>query len=172
MKLRGALALRDNQPLGDYCPIERALGLLRPQSTILVLREAFYGATRFDEFTARTDLTDATTSARLRELVRAGILATRPYQEPGQRSRDEYVLTASGRALMPAIFALLQWGNQFAPPPYPPEIHHDGCGEPVTVEAYCAAGHLVAGDDLVVTAAGPFGLDAPTSLASWDARNG
>ena len=79
MKLGGALARRANQPVDGYCPIERALGLLQPKSTILVLREAFYGATRFDEFAARTELTDATTSARLRALVQ------------GRHPRDEAV---------------------------------------------------------------------------------
>lgn len=168
MKLGGALARRDNQPVGRYCPIERTLGLLTPQSTMLVLREAFYGAKRFEEFTARTALTDATTSARLHDLVRAGILQTQAYQEPGQRRRDEYVLTPSGAALMPAIFALLQWGNEHAPPPYPPSMQHDGCGEPVTIAAECAAGHHVEADDILVSAAGPFGLDDPISLESWD----
>jgi DNA-binding HxlR family transcriptional regulator len=172
MKLSGALAHRDNRPVGDYCPIERALSLLRPQSAILVLREAFYGATRFDEFTARTDLTAATTSARLHDLVRAGLLATRSYQEPGQRHRQEYVLTASGTALMPAIFALLQWGNEHAPPPYPPSMRHDRCGEPVTISAHCAAGHPVEADDIVVSAAGPFGLEHPIPLESWDGGRG
>lgn len=170
MKLGGALARRHNQPVGDYCPIERTMRLLKPQSTIVVLREAFYGATRFDEFTARTGLTDATTAARLRDLVKAGILQTRDYQEPGQRRRNEYVLTPSGAALMPAIFALLQWGNEHAPPPYPPSMQHDGCGEPVTISAYCAAGHDVEANDILVTAAGPFGLDDPISLESWEAR--
>jgi DNA-binding HxlR family transcriptional regulator len=86
--------------------IERAFGVIRTRSTVVVLREAFYGATRFEQFTARTALTDATTSARLRELVRAGILDKRPYQQPGQRSRYEYVLTSAGAELMPAPFGL------------------------------------------------------------------
>jgi DNA-binding HxlR family transcriptional regulator len=167
MKLAGALARRDNQAVGGYCPIERALGVIRTRSTVLVLREAFYGATRFEQFTARAALTDATTSARLRELVRAGILDKRPYQEPGQRRRHEYVLTSAGAELMPAIFALLEWGNRHTPPPYPPTLHHKGCGEPVTIAAHCTAGHQVAADDITVTAAGPFGLEDPISLQTW-----
>jgi DNA-binding HxlR family transcriptional regulator len=161
MKLAGALARRDDQPLGAYCPVERTLRVLRTRSAMLVLREAFYGATRFEEFTARADLTDATTSAHLRDLVRAGILDKRPYQEPGQRRRHEYVMTPAGEDLMPALFALLQWANRHDPPAYPPALHHDGCGEPVSIEARCAAGHPVATDAIVVTASGPFGLDDP-----------
>ena len=120
MKLGGALARRDNRPVGAYCPIERTLGVLSTRSAMLVLREAFYGATRFEEFAARADLTDATTSARLRELVRAGILDKQPYQEPRKRSRHEYVLTAAGQDLMPALFALLQWGTATTRPPTHP----------------------------------------------------
>jgi len=168
MKLAGALARRDNQAVGGYCPIERAIGVIRTRASLLVLREAFYGATRFEQFTARTALTDATTSARLRELVQAGILDKRPYQEPGQRRRHEYVLTQSGAELMPAIFALLQWGNRHTPPPYPPALHHDGCGQPVTITARCAAGHHVEADDITVTAAGPFGLHNPIPLETWE----
>jgi DNA-binding HxlR family transcriptional regulator len=170
MELAGALAHRDDEPLGDYCPIERVLGLLKPRSSLLVLREAFYGATRFDEFTARTALSDATTAARLRELVTVGILERRAYQERGQRSRHEYVLTVAGAELMPALFALLQWGNRHVPPPYPPALHHQGCGAHVDVEARCAAGHHIGADDITVTAAGPFGLDDPTALEGWQDR--
>lgn len=161
MNLAGALARRDNQPLGDYCPIERVLGLLKTRSSILILREAFYGATRFDEFTARTALADATCAVRLGELVGAGVLQRQAYQEHGQRRRHEYVLTDAGAELVPAILGLLQWGNRHAPPPYPPALSHRGCGEPVAIEARCAAGHRVGTDAITVTAAGPFGLDDP-----------
>jgi len=163
MKLEGALALRDNQPVGGYCPIERTMAVVSTRSAMLVLREAFYGASRFEEFAARADLTDGTTSARLRDLVEAGILEKRPYQEPGQRRRHEYALTPAGEDLMPALFALLQWANRHDPPPYPPRLTHDGCGRPVTIEARCDAGHHVTSDDVTVTAAGPFGLDDPVA---------
>lgn len=170
MNLAGALTHRGDQPVGEYCPIERVLRLLRTRSAILVLREAFYGATRFDEFTARSGLAAATTAARLGELVEVGVLERRAYQEPGQRRRHEYVLTDSGAELLPVVFALLQWGNRHAPPPYPPALSHEGCGEPVVIEARCAAGHVVRADDITVTAAGPFGLEDPTSLADWEGR--
>ena len=88
MNLGEALAPRGDQPLGAYCPMERALGALSTRTAMLVLREAFYGATRFEQFSARAGLTDATTSARLRDLVAAGILDRRPYQEAGQRRRQ------------------------------------------------------------------------------------
>ena len=168
MKLDGALSRRGNEPVGEYCPIERALNVVSTRSAILLLREAFYGATRFDELAARTGLTDRTTSARLRDLVRAGVLDRQEYQEPGQRVRQEYVLTDAGADLMPAVFALLDWGNRHDPPPYPPEMRHDGCGEPVSIVATCDAGHRVEADEVVVSAPGPFGLGSPIALAQWD----
>ena len=161
MELDGALALRGNHPVGRYCPIERALDVVHTRSSFLLLREAFYGATRFEEFVARTGLTEGTAAAKLRDLTQAGILARRPYQNPGKRRRDEYVLTESGADLLPAVFALLQWGNEHDPPPYPPTLRHQGCGAPVSIEARCADGHRVEGEDITVTAPGPFGLDAP-----------
>lgn len=161
MELRDALALRGEEPLDGYCPIERSLSVVGTRSAILVLREAFYGATRFDEFAARSGLTDSTTSTRLRELVGAGVLDTRAYQDTGHRRREEYVLTEAGRELMPALFALLQWANRHDPPPYPPQMSHAGCGARVSVEARCARGHVVTDDELSVSAPGPFGLERP-----------
>lgn len=172
MKLDGALALRGNEPVDGYCPMERALRVIGTRSAVMLLREAFYGATRFDDFTARTGLSDRAAAARLRELEHAGVLERRAYREPGQRERQEYVLTEAGTDLMPVVMGLLQWANRHDPPPYPPELRHDGCGEQVRIVAECDAGHPVAVDDLVVSAPGPFGLTSPITLDSWDAERG
>jgi DNA-binding HxlR family transcriptional regulator len=161
IELQGALALRQDEPLDGYCPMDRALAVVGTHSAVLILREAFYGATRFDEFQSRTGLTAGTTADRLRELVASGILLKRPYQEPGQRQRHEYVLTAAGEDLLPVLVALLQWANRHDPPPYPPQLQHRGCGEPVLVTVACAAGHEVGAEAVSVTAAGPFGVTDP-----------
>ena len=163
MNLEGALALRGNQPVGHYCPIERALDVISTRSAILLLREAFYGATRFEEFVARSGLTEATTAKKLRDLHVAGVLSTRPYQRPGERRRHEYTLTESGVDLLPAVFSLLQWGNKHDPPPYPPAMRHRGCGAEVVMEVRCSAGHEVDMDHIAVSAPGPFGLKDPHS---------
>jgi len=125
---------------------------------MLLMREAFYGARRFEQFARRVGITDAVAAARLRELVDAGLLQRRPYQEPGQRTRQEYVLTPKGRDLLPAVIALMQWGDRWlageAGPPV--VLSHGGeqaggeqaCGEPVGVELRCAAGHPVRPRDL------------------------
>ena len=78
---------------------------------MLIMREAYYGTTRFDDFARRVGITKAATSTRLSELVDAGLLAKRPYREPGQRSRDEYVLTEAGTDFMPVVWAMFEWGR-------------------------------------------------------------
>jgi|GEM_PF-4500532 len=86
---------------------------------------------------------------RLRELVDAGILTKQPYREPGQRTRYEYVLTPSGHELLPLLLALGRWGARHLPGGGP-RVVHAGCGEPVRVEAHCAAGHAVPEEEMVV----------------------
>ena len=112
---------------------------------MLVLREAFYGATRFDEFAERTGLSEPITSARLRELVAAGLLRREPYQEPGARTRQLYRLTEMGAELLPALVALMQWGDRWlqADGRAPIELHHEECGGRVHAELRCEHGHRV-----------------------------
>lgn len=161
MTLEGALALRGNRPVGAYCPMERALATLTVRSSLLLVREAMYGATRFEEFAARTGLTETTTAARLKELVDAGLFEKRPYQDAGRRRRLEYVPTRAGVDLMTAVIALMQWGNDHDAPPYPPQLRHLDCGEPVEAVLECAAGHRVGPDEMSVSATGPFGRETP-----------
>src|SRR5947209_15868128 len=105
IEMTGAL-----QPRGgwtaDRCPMAHALDVVRNRSAFLVLREAFYGATRFDEFVERTGLSDPVTASRLRELTDEGLLQREPYQEPGQRTRRLYRLTEKGADLLPVLVAL------------------------------------------------------------------
>jgi DNA-binding HxlR family transcriptional regulator len=155
--LAGSLALRGDRPLGPYCPMQRTLDVLSTRSSILILREAYYCATRFEEFSKRAALTETTTANALRTLLRLGLFEKQPYREEGQRGRSEYVLTEKARDLMPVLLALLQWGNAHDPPPYPPALTHTACGEPVQIVAECAAGHALQLDDITVGAEGPFG---------------
>ncbi len=82
--------------LPDACPIERAFETLGTRSAYVMMREAFYGATRFEEFVERTDISEPVVAARLRELTDEGLLEKVPYQEPGQRTRSGYRLTEKG----------------------------------------------------------------------------
>ena len=151
--LQGRLADRDSWSPVGRCPVEKTMGLVGTKSAMLIMREAFYGTTRFDDFARRVGITKAATSARLSELVDAGLLAKRPYQEPGQRSRDEYVLTAQGTAFMPVVWAMFEWGrNYFGETPL--RLSHPGCGAEATVAIRCADGHPVPPEELAVRVAG------------------
>jgi DNA-binding HxlR family transcriptional regulator len=148
----GRLADPDRTASGDFCPIERTLGVVGTRSAMVLLREAAYGTTRFDDFVRRTGLTEAVAATRLKDLVADGLLSREPYREPGQRTRQAYVLTESGRDLLPALLALAAWGTRHAPRRRSPTYTHDGCGEPVALRLECAAGHPVPDDELVVRA--------------------
>lgn len=129
----------------DECPAGRAMEVVGTRSAILILREAFFGTTRFDDFAERVDITAAAASTRLRELVEAGLLERTPYQEPGQRVRHEYRLTAMGRDLSPVVFGLYKWGSKYLyPDGQPPvEMSHTGCGDQLRIRVTCTAGHPV-----------------------------
>jgi DNA-binding HxlR family transcriptional regulator len=150
VQLEGPLAVRGDVPLGDRCPLERALGLVGNRTGLLLLREAFYGATRFDQLRRRVGITEAVAAQRLRDLVAAGVLEKQPYREPGQRTRDEYVLTPAGHDLMPVVLGLIQWGTAHAPDGGGAVMTHAGCGAQVRAVARCAAGHDVDEPDLVI----------------------
>ena len=79
---------------------------------------------------------------------RAGLLARRPYREPGQRSRDEYVLTEAGTDFMPVVWAMFEWGRRHLPGRDRLRLTHQGCGAEAAVEIRCAEGHLVPPDEL------------------------
>jgi DNA-binding HxlR family transcriptional regulator len=101
----------------EHCSIRRALDVLGEKWTMLVLREAFYGLCRFDDFARALGCGRGVLSARLKTLTEAGILERREYKEPDQRTRAEYRLTDKGRDLFPAILALSQWSERWTPPP-------------------------------------------------------
>jgi DNA-binding HxlR family transcriptional regulator len=133
----------------DRCPMAHALNVVRNRSAFLVLREAFYGATRFEEFADRTRLSEPVTAARLRELTDEGLLEREPYREPGQRTRRAYRLTEKGSDLLPVFVALMQWGDKWVlPGDAGVEIRHAGCEAPVAAELRCEHGHAVGRDEL------------------------
>jgi DNA-binding HxlR family transcriptional regulator len=147
--LQGSLADRDAWSAIGHCPVEQTMALIGTKSGMLIMREAYYGTTRFDDFARRVGITKAATSTRLAELVDAGLLEKRPYREPGQRSRDEYVLTASGTAFMPVVWAMFEWGRTYLSDTRMRLAHQD-CGAEATVEIRCAEGHHVPLDELAV----------------------
>ncbi|MBO0768291.1 MAG: helix-turn-helix transcriptional regulator [Solirubrobacterales bacterium] len=130
--------------INDDCPIFQSLGVLSTRSAFLVLREAFYGATRFDQFAQRADISEPVAAARLKELTEAGLLEKHPYREPGQRTRNEYVLTDKGADLLPTLLALFRWGERWVfGDGIRADIAHASCGASVDAVVTCEHGHRV-----------------------------
>ena len=130
------LVLQRSYP-DQICSIARALEVVGERWTLLILRDASLGVHRFDEFRASLGIASNVLTSRLRLLCDEGLLERRPdAQRPG---RPEYVLTAKGRELGPALIALMKWGDRHYPSPAgPPRLSvHAGCGGQVDAAMRC-----------------------------------
>jgi DNA-binding HxlR family transcriptional regulator len=96
------------------CPIARALGRVGEWWSILILRDAFHGLTRFDQFQRSLPIAPNMLTKRLNELVTAGLLERRLYN--ARPPRYEYVLTEMGRDFRPVMIAIMAWGNRHFTP--------------------------------------------------------
>ena len=152
VQLEGRLANPGRVARPDFCPVERTFTVVGTRSAKLLLLEAAYGTTRFDDFVRRAGLTETVACSRLGQLVEAGLLTKEPYREPGQRTRYEYLLTASGADLVPTLVALAAWWAEHLPHQPSPSHAHAGCGATVTARVECSAGHAVTMDELVASA--------------------
>jgi DNA-binding HxlR family transcriptional regulator len=123
----------DNQ----VCSVARALEAIGDRWTMLVIRDAFHGVRRFDDFQERLGVARNVLSDRLSRLVDEGILEKRLYQE--RPARYEYRLTPKGVDLFPVLVSLMKWGDRHAPEPGGPPmvILHRGCGGEVDERLLC-----------------------------------
>ena len=122
------------------CPIGRAAEVLGDRWTLLILRNASQGTTRFDRFRAELGIADNVLSARLGVLLDDGLLVRVPYRDGG-RTRHEYRLTRAGADLAPVLRALADWGTAHTTPDEPVQpmrFTHDLCGHDLGPGAYCA----------------------------------
>src|SRR5262245_60242931 len=120
------------------CSIARTMDLLGDQWTLLVLREAFYGVTRFDQFQTSLGIARNTLTERLDRLVGAGLLERVRYQV--KPARYEYVLTVMGRDFFPALTAIMRWGDRWLDDGLgaPMVLRHKDCGHATHAEVRCA----------------------------------
>ena len=96
------------------CPIARGLERVGEWWSMLIIRDALHGYTRFDQFQKSLGIAPTMLTRRLDALVEAGLLQRHRYSE--RPPRDEYLLTERGRDLRPVLLALMAWGNRhFAP---------------------------------------------------------
>jgi DNA-binding HxlR family transcriptional regulator len=94
----------------DPCPIARSLAVAGDAWSILILRDAHSGLTRFDQFRKSLGIAPTMLTRRLAALAEQGLLEKRRYSE--RPPRDEYVLTAAGRDFLPVLFIIGAWGRQ------------------------------------------------------------
>jgi len=148
VRMTGTLDPRESWE-ANGCTIAKSLDVVSTRSAFLILREAFWGTTRFDDFAERAGISEPVAASRLRELVDEGLLEREDYRDPGQRTRQRYRLTEKGGDLFPALVALMQWGNRWLDDHGGPvELRHRDCGEQVEVQLTCAAGHSVGSNEL------------------------
>ena len=112
----------------QVCSIARALEVVGERWTLLVLRDAFSGVRRFEDFQRSLGIARNVLAARLGRLVDEGVLERVPYQQ--RPTRYEYRATAKGRELWPVVTHLLRWGDAHYPEPEgaPRIVEHRGCG--------------------------------------------
>jgi DNA-binding HxlR family transcriptional regulator len=138
------------------CSIERTLGVLGERWTFLILREAFFGVTRFAEFRDRLGVAPDVLTDRLATLVEFGVMERVPYQEPGTRSRFGYRLTPAGRELQVVLASLQQWGDEHLPRAAGPSMLRRiaGTDRPVHIGYIDADGREVAPDGVAMVPTG------------------
>lgn len=122
----------------EPCSLARTLAVIGDRWTLLVLRDAFLGVRRFEEFQSRLGITRHVLSDRLGKLVAYSVLEKRVYQE--RPRRQEYRLTERGRELHPVILHLVQWGDRhLADERGAPLFHmHRQCGHRLQARMTCA----------------------------------
>jgi len=96
-----------------HCPIARTLEIVGERWSLLILREAFLGQRRFNDFERRLGIARNILSARLKHLVERGVLSRQTSIEDARQV--EYRLTPMGKALFPVLVSMAQWGSQWAP---------------------------------------------------------
>lgn len=138
------------------CSIARTLEIVGERWTLLVIRDAFYGVRRYNDFLVHLGIPRAVLAARLQTLTDAGIFEKRRYQQAPPR--DEYVLTDRGIDLWPVMRSLGSWGNAYAPGPKLRTFRHAACGTELGSYGECRACDVVVPVAEVEMTPGP-GLD-------------
>jgi DNA-binding HxlR family transcriptional regulator len=116
------------------CSIARALEVVGERWTLLIVRDAFYGIRRFNDFQVHLDIPKAVLSERLSGLVERGILDRTP--DPDHGGRHVYELTPAGRELWPLLFDLMIWGSSHRSQSGR-IFTHAACGTPLDRRGVC-----------------------------------
>src|SRR5690242_3444823 len=144
------------------CSVAQCLEVVGEWWSLLIVRDAFLGVRRFDQFQERLGISRNILTERLSRLVDAGIFEKVPYSD--RPLRHEYRLTDRGRDLWPVITAMRQWGDKYSALGGPPvQVVHKACGEVVDAVMVCSACGEPLSAHAVRAVAGP-GADLKGSL--------
>jgi DNA-binding HxlR family transcriptional regulator len=139
-------------PTGGTCSIARTITALGDRWSLLVLREAALGTTRFSEFRSRLGIASDVLTDRLQTLVAYGVLEKVDYREEGSRARSEYRMTDAGREFQVVLVALGGWGRTHLRTDLDAgSRYHDHDGRPVRVAFVDEDGRVLQGDEIEVT---------------------
>ena len=156
---------------GQICSIARSLEVIGERWTILIIRDAFLGIRRFDDFQKSLGVARNVLQQRLARLIEHGILERVRYQEKPERF--EYRLTEKGVDLWPTIVTLIAWGDKHAPDPAGPPVvlTHRGCGGKVNDRRICErCDALLTARDVTVKPGSPAGRARAAALQPALAR--
>lgn len=151
---------------GMKCSVAQTLDVVGEWWSLLIIRDAFLGIRRFEDFQRRLGISRNVLADRLDTLVGQGILRTVPYQE--HPPRHEYRLTDKGRDLYPVIAMLRQWGDRWAQPGPPPVlVEHLDCGRTADAVLSCShcGGELTARNVQATGTVVPRQREQPTPVA-------
>ena len=119
------------------CSVAQCLEVVGEWWTMLIIRDAFFGVTRFDQFQQRLGIARNVLQQRLERLVEQQVLERTAYSE--HPPRYDYRLTTKGRDLWPVLNAMRQWGDDYAAPEGPPiSLVHKNCGKQTHVDLVCS----------------------------------
>jgi DNA-binding HxlR family transcriptional regulator len=144
------------------CQVVRTLDVIGEKWSLLIVRNALRGQTRFSEFRDSLGAPSDILTARLGTLVEAGILEKVAYREPGSRERFSYHLTEAGRGLKLVIGAMIAWGDEFNPSPHGPSsvLTDAATHDELDLAFVTPDGHPIETDAVAIT-------PGPAALISW-----
>ncbi|CAI0706295.1 winged helix-turn-helix transcriptional regulator [Serratia entomophila] len=152
------------------CPVARSLGRVGEWWSILILRDAFHGLSKFDEFQQSLGLSPTLLTRRLKDLVTSGILHKQRYQT--RPVRYQYLLTERGRDFFPVLAALFQWGNtHLADDGISAQLVDRRNGQPVQVQLIDSLTQQPIAQQHVTLAAGPAASEGMRQRAAMMQQN-
>jgi len=144
------------------CQVWRTLDIVGEKWSLLIVRNALRGQTRFSQFRDQLGIPSDILTARLNTLVAAGIFEKQAYREPGSRERYSYQLTEAGLGLKLVIASFIQWGDEFNPSPHGVAsiLTEPSTSQKVELAYVAEDGHRVPGTDVAT-------LPGPASIVVW-----